>query len=506
MVLFFSACNYNKAATTDLAVVTPTASSSPCLHKTEKPAYMQKTTSHYMTSNATFNKAESRSETSNEYITFAVAPELDPTTKVPTTTTTTSTSKIIRGKIPWNKLFGNKGRERMLSRLKKPLTANKTSTTTETRGTLTTTIAPTPITSANLLDFIPVTSYSGSSQFYTTAETPPELQTLPSPPTVKPTQQENLDVTSSGSGRLSDNLLIIRQRPGETRGRLGRRRRPNRRRRPLRKPGIPKVRQTTTTEAITTEATTMEYTMEATTLFQQSVSEYNPIYTQKDARTTVLGTTEKRSEESDLYEDFDWTSSGSSSYPTTMTPLFSSATYDPATTLIPHTTKRFYTTAQTRFHSNIKPPTQRNGDTNRSLVLERIRPTGTRKSSGTKGSVDNSDTLILLTAQQGYMISTPVPYIPDKDSATSTIYNQVSGYDATSASNAGFEPTTKVMSSKPKIVGGNAASFTVLSNSDAFLPCVAVGNPQPVITWKRFSSSTGTKMISFILIISRTKM
>lgn len=250
----------------------------------------------------------------------------------------------------------------------------------------------------------------------------------------------------------------------------------------------------------------MEYTMEATTLFQQSVSEYNPIYTQKDARTTVLGTTEKRSEESDLYEDFDWTSSGSSSYPTTMTPLFSSATYDPATTLIPHTTKWFYTTAQTRFHSNIKPPTQRNGDTNRSLVLERIRPTGTRKSSGTKGSVDNSDTLILLTAQQGYTISTPVPYITDKDSATSTIYNQVSGYDATSASNAGFDPTTKVMSSKPKIVGGNAASFTVLSNSDAFLPCVAVGNPQPVITWKRFSSSTGTKIISFILIISRTKM
>uniref|UniRef100_A0A668RWS9 Ig-like domain-containing protein n=1 Tax=Oreochromis aureus TaxID=47969 RepID=A0A668RWS9_OREAU len=51
------------------------------------------------------------------------------------------------------------------------------------------------------------------------------------------------------------------------------------------------------------------------------------------------------------------------------------------------------------------------------------------------------------------------------------------------------------MSSKPKIVGGNAASFTVLSNSDAFLPCVAVGNPQPVITWKRFSSSTGKYFI-----------
>uniref|UniRef100_A0A665U3S4 Immunoglobulin superfamily, member 10 n=1 Tax=Echeneis naucrates TaxID=173247 RepID=A0A665U3S4_ECHNA len=38
--------------------------------------------------------------------------------------------------------------------------------------------------------------------------------------------------------------------------------------------------------------------------------------------------------------------------------------------------------------------------------------------------------------------------------------------------------------SRPKIIGGNIASFTVLSNSDAFLPCEAVGNPLPVTTWK----------------------
>ncbi|KAJ8280498.1 hypothetical protein GJAV_G00055590 [Gymnothorax javanicus] len=54
-----------------------------------------------------------------------------------------------------------------------------------------------------------------------------------------------------------------------------------------------------------------------------------------------------------------------------------------------------------------------------------------------------------------------------------------------------LEPSSKVMASKPRIIGGKAASFTVLSNSDAFLPCEAVGNPKPTINWKRFSSGTG---------------
>lgn len=47
---------------------------------------------------------------------------------------------------------------------------------------------------------------------------------------------------------------------------------------------------------------------------------------------------------------------------------------------------------------------------------------------------------------------------------------------------------------KPRINGGKAASFTVLSNSDAFLPCEATGNPEPIISWNRFLSTTGTKV------------
>uniref|UniRef100_A0A672NDL8 Immunoglobulin superfamily, member 10 n=1 Tax=Sinocyclocheilus grahami TaxID=75366 RepID=A0A672NDL8_SINGR len=37
----------------------------------------------------------------------------------------------------------------------------------------------------------------------------------------------------------------------------------------------------------------------------------------------------------------------------------------------------------------------------------------------------------------------------------------------------------------------SAASFTVLSNSDAFLPCEATGNPEPIISWNRLISTTG---------------
>ncbi|KFW84203.1 Immunoglobulin superfamily member 10, partial [Manacus vitellinus] len=41
---------------------------------------------------------------------------------------------------------------------------------------------------------------------------------------------------------------------------------------------------------------------------------------------------------------------------------------------------------------------------------------------------------------------------------------------------------------KPRIVGGKLAAFTVLANSDAFIPCEATGNPRPAIHWTKISS------------------
>ncbi|KAM5165132.1 immunoglobulin superfamily member 10 [Mantella aurantiaca] len=43
---------------------------------------------------------------------------------------------------------------------------------------------------------------------------------------------------------------------------------------------------------------------------------------------------------------------------------------------------------------------------------------------------------------------------------------------------------------KPRIKGGKAASFTVLANSDAFIPCEATGNPTATILWTKVSSGT----------------
>eukprot|EP00071_Canis_lupus_P051258 XP_534308.3 immunoglobulin superfamily member 10 isoform X1 [Canis lupus familiaris] len=51
-----------------------------------------------------------------------------------------------------------------------------------------------------------------------------------------------------------------------------------------------------------------------------------------------------------------------------------------------------------------------------------------------------------------------------------------------------FDSLSRNIFERPRIVGGKAASFTVSANSDAFLPCEAVGNPLPTIRWTKVSS------------------
>ncbi|XP_040284036.1 immunoglobulin superfamily member 10 [Bufo bufo] len=50
--------------------------------------------------------------------------------------------------------------------------------------------------------------------------------------------------------------------------------------------------------------------------------------------------------------------------------------------------------------------------------------------------------------------------------------------------------TEEIIYKKPHILGGKAASFTVLANSDAFIPCEATGNPMPTILWTKVASGT----------------
>ncbi|XP_077955070.1 immunoglobulin superfamily member 10 isoform X2 [Gasterosteus aculeatus] len=504
-------CDWNKdkkkKATNDLQLTTPTVSSSSTLHITERLVPTQKTatstTTHYITSNDPFTHTESWQEASSGYITSADAPEFDPTidppltrNKEPSTTTPTATtvSMVINGRIPWNRPVGGRERENTLGRF-----TQKTSTTAETTTmTLTSTTAAMPPTTANSLpepetlspsrprgnkegsldddygyflsaDFefttlppsFPHLSTTSPSFYSKPAITQPNSQTLPSPTTVKPPSTENPDaVLPSGSGGLPDYWFVTRQRPDGSRGRQGQRRRPFRGRKPFKKPGITKSRPSTTTEVSTTA---METTMMSTTLSQRTVSVYQPLYTpsRQEHRTPVVVTSK---EYADLYEEFDWSTSGElQAYTTTRVPLISSTTHNPTTSFIPITTKRPYTTARTKVHSNVRPPTQRNSD------------------HTTGGPID---TVNIVTAVQGHNnIGTR--------NAISSVYIHVAGNEATTANIAGFEPTTKVETSRPKILGGNAASFTVLSNSDAFLPCEAVGNPQPAITWKRFPSTTG---------------
>ncbi|KAI4815879.1 hypothetical protein KUCAC02_006006 [Chaenocephalus aceratus] len=134
-----AACDWDedkkKTETTDLQMVTPTAPSDSSLHMTERPSSAASTTNYYITSNSPFTHTESKSEVSSGYITSADAPEFDPTIdpffttneeeSISSTTTTTIASNVIRGRIPWNRLFGGRERENIHGRLKKPLNTKK---------------------------------------------------------------------------------------------------------------------------------------------------------------------------------------------------------------------------------------------------------------------------------------------------------------------------------------------------------------------------------------------
>lgn len=91
----------------------------------------------------------------------------------------------------------------------------------------------------------------------------------------------------------------------------------------------------------------------------------------------------------------------------------------------------------------------------------------------------------------------PTPGVPEDTTHSSNweIHKtaKTSGSDETpvqkaTTSELPSDPVSRDVFARPRIVGGNAASFTVPANLDAFLPCQAVGNPLPTIHWTRVSS------------------
>lgn len=483
-VLFcFSDCDEDKK-NSDGQVLKPATSSTPFSHRTETPISVQ---------------TELRPEVSREYITSANAPIIKPTinpflsghteTSVSTTSiNSTTASKVIRGRIPWNRLFGSKEREKIFERLKKPYITPKVASTTTaetTTTTITTVVKATTTTENSLTDLDVILSLrptedkegsiddvleefsSGSVEFSTlapvihyetttgatyysrsstTAATPIVSKALPSPPTVKTPSVENPDeMLVSGSGVLPDNWHASRQRPGWTRRQQGRRRRPFRGRVPFGRVSISK-----TTKIPTTVVT-----------------------------STVVLTDQMSKQDIISYDEFDWSASNRlKGDATTKAPLLPSTSVTPSNVIMATTTVE-------PDRVNRPPARRKNG---RKPQVQRISPT--EKSNAFHIPALNPVTTF--KEEQRFTIN-PTPHRNmDINNAYSSSYDFVFGTEPTSASTYQPKPTPKVTLSKPRIVGGNAASFTVLFNSDAFLPCKTVGDPQPTIKWMRFSRSTGT--------------
>ncbi|XP_010395850.4 immunoglobulin superfamily member 10 [Corvus cornix cornix] len=80
------------------------------------------------------------------------------------------------------------------------------------------------------------------------------------------------------------------------------------------------------------------------------------------------------------------------------------------------------------------------------------------------------------------------PWGRDKDSSVSGWAERRDQETATIPNLITLGSASRNHFSKPRIVGGNLAAFTLLADSDAFIPCEATGNPLPIIQWTKISS------------------
>lgn len=87
-------------------------------------------------------------------------------------------------------------------------------------------------------------------------------------------------------------------------------------------------------------------------------------------------------------------------------------------------------------------------------------------------------------------IATPHPPAGTGDMASSVRGRSEKRHDqeTTAVNPRAWDSLSRNHFAKPRIIGGKLAAFTVLANSDAFIPCEATGNPRPTIQWTKISS------------------
>uniref|UniRef100_A0A672VCA1 Ig-like domain-containing protein n=2 Tax=Strigops habroptila TaxID=2489341 RepID=A0A672VCA1_STRHB len=106
-----------------------------------------------------------------------------------------------------------------------------------------------------------------------------------------------------------------------------------------------------------------------------------------------------------------------------------------------------------------------------------------------RGNALAVSTLTMLKSSQ---ITTP--HVPlwgsDKDSSVKGWSEKRQDQETTTPIPIALDSLSRNHFAKPRISGGKLAAFTVLANSDAFIPCEAIGNPHPTIQWTKISTGT----------------
>ncbi|TSN21166.1 Immunoglobulin superfamily member 10 [Bagarius yarrelli] len=492
------------------------------------------TSSMISTKSATFVSADQReSAISSQHFHTKNAPQAtkDSVKDISTTVPTTSSkaSKVIQGKIPWHRLFGSKqGQQEILKRLRKPskpsITIKSTTsvrTMTTTAPSITSTTLPTAKSMAAPMTAIPpvtqknqgnlgesslskfsetqnyekvVTTASPSSKahkttaMYTPVSTPvygsrvstaTASRITPIPPSLnkKTYPDDTVEFSGSysgGSGGFSGRSWEVKK-PSFHRRRF-------RGRQPVKKINT----QAPTTKSVASKTTTL--------MPQTTLGVTKPFYI---PTTESFGSSIQTSTYIIHFDNKEWRP--------TVKPTSFPKTYSMSGELQP-TIGYFYTinTAMPQLTSQSKKQkTKKRINPNKIDSVQRgerryqtpgIKNMDHPKQLTTPATVDRKITESKKITSNERTLIISFPSSSDISNKISKNNDYTTVYDTISSTTNGIKPTTNVLTSKPRIVGGHAASFTVKSNSDAFLPCEATGYPEPAISWKRFSPNTGTTL------------